>query len=361
MENISRRKTREVAVGSLVIGGTAPISVQSMTNTDTRDIPRTLSQIRLLEAAGCEIIRLAVPDLAAAESLAVIRDQVHVPLVADIHFDYRLALAALDAGIDKLRLNPGNIGDAGRVKRVVEEARRRKVPIRIGVNAGSLDKDLLQKYGHPTAEALMESALRHVAILEELEFRDIVISLKSSDIALTVKAYRMISKQVDYPLHLGITEAGTRMSGTIASAIGIGAMLLDGIGDTLRVSLTAPPEDEVLVGFEILKSLGIRCRGLHLISCPSCGRTTVNLIEIATTIEKELSDVNRPVKIAVMGCEVNGPGEAAEADIGLACGKKGSLIFKKGVVIKKIHNDALVKDFVREVRRYLEKSERQSS
>jgi len=357
MSAVPRRKTRSVAVGPVVIGGDAPVTVQSMTNTDTRDVPATLAQIVRLEAAGCEIIRLAVPDPVAADALPGIRAMTQTPLVADIHFDYRLALAALDAGVDKLRLNPGNIGDPERVRRVVAEAKRRRVPIRIGVNAGSLARPLLRKYGHPCAEALVESALQHVAILEALDFRDIVISLKASDVAMCVAAYRLMARQSDYPLHLGITEAGTFLTGTIASAAGIGALLLDGIGDTIRVSLTAPPEEEVRVGFRLLRVLDIRGRGPRFISCPSCGRTSVDLVALANAVEERLAWVEQPVTIAVMGCEVNGPGEAAEADIGLACGRKGSLVFRKGGVVKKIANDNLVEDFVQEVAAFLRQRE----
>lgn len=356
---IRRRATRPIRIGPLTMGGSAPVTVQSMTNTDTRDVAATVAQIHRLEAAGCDIVRLAVPDPEAAGALRDILPQVHVPLVADIHFDHRLALAAMAAGIHKLRLNPGNIGDAARVRTVVEEARQRGIPIRIGVNAGSVERDLLRRYGHPTPEAMVESALRHVSILEEMNFSDIVISLKSSDVAATVEAYRNLSGRVDYPLHLGITEAGTFMSGAVTSAIGIGALLLEGIGDTLRVSLTAPPEDEVRVGFEILRALEIRWRGPRFISCPSCGRTSVDLIQTAESIQHALVDVTAPIRIAVMGCEVNGPGEAAEADIGLACGQKASLVFRKGRVFKKIGNQTLVEDFVREVREFLE--ERQGS
>ncbi|MBN2432164.1 MAG: flavodoxin-dependent (E)-4-hydroxy-3-methylbut-2-enyl-diphosphate synthase [Acidobacteria bacterium] len=361
MSAIHRRKTRTVAVGSLTIGDPAPVTVQSMTNTDTRDVTATLSQIRRLEGVGCEIIRLAVPDQAAADALPAIRAEVKTPLVADIHFDYRLALAALDAGVDKLRLNPGNIGDPPRVRQVVSEAKRRRIPIRIGVNAGSLARPLLRKYGHPCAEALVESALQHVAILEDLNFRDIVISLKASNVAMCVAAYRLMARQTDYPLHLGITEAGTFLTGTIASAAGIGALLLDGIGDTIRVSLTAPPEEEVRVGFRLLRVLDVRRHGPRFISCPSCGRTTVDLVGLANAIEERLAWVTQPVTIAVMGCEVNGPGEAAEADIGLACGRKASLIFQKGAVVKKITNDHLVEEFVREVAVFLHKREESSS
>lgn len=354
MQNIPRRKTRAIHVGSLTIGNGAPVVVQSMCNTDTRDADTTLAQIRRMADAGCELVRVAVPDSAAAAALPTIVAGSPLPVVADIHFDYRLALAALEAGVAKLRLNPGNIGDESRVRIVAEAARVRRVPIRIGVNAGSLEKELLQRFGHPTAEAMVESARRHVALLEFAGFSDIAISLKASSVALTVAAYRLAAESTDYPLHLGITEAGTAFSGTVASAAGIGALLLDGIGDTIRVSLTAPPEEEVRVGFELLKVLGIRQTGPRFISCPTCGRTAVDLIRIAEEVQRRLADVKDPIRIAVMGCEVNGPGEAAEADIGLACGKGGSLVIRRGEVVKKLSNEHLVDDFVAEVRQYLD-------
>jgi (E)-4-hydroxy-3-methylbut-2-enyl-diphosphate synthase len=342
--SISRRPTRQVRVGGVAIGGGAPVAVQSMTNTPTRDAEATLAQIRRLAEAGCDLVRVAVPDQAAADALPRIVQESSIPVVADIHFDHRLALAALEAGVHKLRINPGNIGSPEKIRAVVEAAARRGVPIRIGVNAGSLEKDLLRRDGHPTAAAMVESALRHVALLEELDFRDIVISLKASDIPMTVAAYR---------LHLGITEAGTFLSGTVASSIGIGALLLEGVGDTIRVSLTAPPEEEVRVGFEILKVLEVRLRGPRFISCPSCSRTAVDLISVAEAVERELADLTAPIKIAVMGCEVNGPGEAAEADIGMACGQKASLVFRKGEIVKRIPNTDLVADFCAEVRRFV--------
>ena len=350
---IPRRPSRPVRIGTVGVGGDAPVSVQSMTNTDTRDVAATVAQIHRLEARGCDLARCAVVDAQAAAALGEIIRQIHIPLVADIHFDHTLALAALAAGGHKIRINPGNIGSREKARRVVEEAKARQVPIRIGVNAGSLERDILKQHGHPTAAALVESAMRHVTLLEELDFHDIVISLKASDVPTTVAAYRDIARRVPYPLHLGVTEAGTQAAGTVVSAIGIGALLLDGIGDTLRVSLTAPPEKEIDAGFEILKALGIRQRGPRFISCPSCGRTSVDLIAITEAVERELADVQAPVQIAVMGCEVNGPGEAAEADIGLACGRAASLVLEKGRVVKKIPNDNLVTAFVAEVRRFL--------
>ena len=350
---ITRRLTDTVQAGPVSMGGRHPIVVQSMTNTRTEDAAATLAQIRRLAECGCEIARVAVPHLEAANSLAAIVKGSPIPVVADIHFDHRLALAALEAGVHKLRINPGNIGSAARVAEVVNAARQRGVPIRIGVNAGSLGRELLRKYGHPTPEALVESALSHVRILQDLDFHAIVISLKASDIPLTVAAYRQLAEQVPYPLHLGITEAGTAYAGTVTSAIGIGALLLDGIGATIRVSLTAPPEEEVRAGFAILKALGLRRRGPRFISCPSCGRTAVDLIGLANDIETALGGLPDPVVIAVMGCEVNGPGEAAEADIGLACGQKASLLFQKGKVVKKLANANLAEAFVAEVHAFL--------
>lgn len=350
---IQRRPSRPVRIGSIGVGGDAPVSVQSMTNTDTRDVAATVAQIHRLEARGCDLVRCAVVDAPAAAALGEIVRQIHIPLVADIHFDHTLALAALAAGVHKIRINPGNIGSRDKARRVVEEAKARQVPIRIGVNAGSLERDILKQHGHPTAAALVESAMRHVTLLEEMDFHDIVISLKASDVPTTVAAYRDMARRVPYPLHLGVTEAGTQAAGTVVSAIGIGALLLDGIGDTLRVSLTAPPEKEIDAGFEILKALGIRQRGPRFISCPSCGRTTVDLIALTESVERELADVQASITIAVMGCEVNGPGEAAEADIGLACGRAASLVLEKGRVVKKISNDNLLAAFVAEVRRFL--------
>jgi len=350
---ITRRPAGTVMVGPVSLGGGHPVVVQSMTNTKTEDAAATLAQIRRLAACGGELARVAAPTPEAAAALAGSVAGSPIPVVADIHFDHRLALAALEAGVHKLRLNPGNIGSATRVAEVVRAARERGVPIRIGVNSGSLGRELLRKYGHPTPEALVESALRHIRILQELDFHAIVVSLKSSDIPLTVAAYRQLAEQVPYPLHLGITEAGTTYTGTIASAVGIGALLLDGLGDTLRVSLTAPPEEEIRAGFEILKVLGLRLRGPRFISCPSCGRTSVDLIRIAGEVETALRDLAEPLVIAVMGCEVNGPGEAAEADIGLACGQQASLVFQKGKVVKKLANTDLAAEFVAEVRAFL--------
>jgi len=341
-------------VGSLAIGGDAPISVQSMTNTDTCDVSATISQIKALEAVGCEIIRVAVPDMESASILGEIKSEISIPLVADIHFDYRLALRAIEEGVDKLRINPGNIGESENVKAVVESAKKKNVPIRIGVNSGSLEKDLLAKYGHPTPEAMVESAMRHVAILEELEFYDIVISLKASDPLKMIEAYRLMADRVDYPLHLGVTEAGTAFSGAIRSSVGIGVLLSEGIGDTIRVSLTDDSVQEVRAGYEILKSLGLREYGATVISCPTCGRTKIDIVKIARQVEERIADIKKPIKIAVMGCIVNGPGEAKEADIGIAGGKGKGILFKKGERIRSILEDKLVDELVREVRNMIE-------
>ena len=339
---ITRRKTRQIAIGNVKIGGGAPISVQSMTNTKTTDTEATVAQIKALQDAGCDIVRLAVPDMAAAENIANIKVQVNIPLVADIHFDYRLALKAIEQGIDALRINPGNIGDEERVKAVVTAAKAKHIPIRIGVNAGSLDKKLLAKYGKVTAKALVESAMEHVRILEKLDFHDIKISLKAHDVPLTIEAYRLMSQTVDYPLHLGITEAGTVNTGIIKSAVGIGALLAEGIGDTFRISLTGDPVNEVKVANEILKALGLKEYGPTLISCPTCGRCNIDLPSIAAKVEKRLDGIKKPVKVAVMGCVVNGPGEARDADIGIAGGKGEGLLFRKGEIIGKVPEDKLV-------------------
>ena len=346
-----RKKTREVRIGDRVIGGEAPILVQSMCNTDTRDAAATIRQILALEEAGCEIIRVAVPDEAAAEALPAIRKGIHIPLVADIHFDYRLALAALAAGVDKIRINPGNIGDAGRVRQVVEEAKARGVAIRVGVNSGSLEKDILAKYGGPTPEGLVESALRHVEILEHCGFYDTVISLKGSDVPLTIAAYEEMSRQVAYPLHVGVTEAGTVWAGTIKSAAGIGAILARGLGDTIRVSLTGDPVEEVRVGREILKAMGLRRFGPTLVSCPTCGRTQIDLIGIARQVEERCQSLDKDIKVAVMGCVVNGPGEAREADVGIAGGRGVGMVFRKGEVIRTVPEADLVNALFEEIER----------
>ncbi len=339
---IKRKMTRQISIGNVKIGGGAPISVQSMTNTKTTDTEATVAQIKALQNAGCDLVRLAVPDMAAAKNIANIKSRVNIPLIADIHFDYRLALTAIEQGIDALRINPGNIGSEERVQAVVTAAKAKHIPIRIGVNAGSLDKKLLAKYGKVTAEALVESAMQHVRILEKLDFHDIKISLKAHDVPLTIDAYRLMSRTVDYPLHLGITEAGTVNTGIIKSAVGIGALLAEGIGDTFRISLTGDPVNEVKVANEILKSLGLKEYGPTLISCPTCGRCNIDLPSIAEKVEKRLSDISKPIQVAVMGCVVNGPGEARDADIGIAGGKGEGLVFRKGEIIAKVSEDKLV-------------------
>ena len=346
---MKRRFTRQIYVGPVAIGGDAPVAVQSMTNTKTQDAQATLAQINTLAEAGCDIIRCAVPDMAAAVALRDIVKGSPIPVIADIHFDYRLALQAIESGIHGLRLNPGNIGGNEKVKAVVDAAKPKNIPIRIGVNAGSLPKDLLEKYGHPTAEALVEAAWRHIHILEEMDYRNIKISLKCHDVPLTLAAYRLLASQCDYPLHVGITEAGTVNSGIIKSAVGIGALLAEGIGDTIRVSLTGDPVNEVKAGFEILKSLGLRTYGPTLISCPTCGRTSIDLEKLANVVETRLADIKEPISVAVMGCIVNGPGEAREADVGIAGGKGEGLVFRKGQVIKKVPEDCLVNELFNEI------------
>ncbi len=346
---MKRRFTRQIYVGPVAIGGDAPVAVQSMTNTKTQDAQATLAQINTLAEAVCDIIRCAVPDMAAAVALRDIVKGSPIPVIADIHFDYRLALQAIESGIHGLRLNPGNIGGNEKVKAVVDAAKPKNIPIRIGVNAGSLPKDLLEKYGHPTAEALVEAAWRHIHILEEMDYRNIKISLKCHDVPLTLAAYRLLACQCDYPLHVGITEAGTVNSGIIKSAVGIGALLAEGIGDTIRVSLTGDPVNEVKAGFEILKSLGLRTYGPTLISCPTCGRTSIDLEKLANVVETRLADIKEPISVAVMGCIVNGPGEAREADVGIAGGKGEGLVFRKGQVIKKVPEDCLVNELFNEI------------
>ncbi len=328
------------------------MSVQSMTNTDTRDAEATLAQIGRLARAGCEIVRVAVPDEQAANALGQITKNAKIPVIADIHFNHKLAIMSLDNGVNGLRINPGNIGSSDRVREVVRAAHDCGAPIRIGVNAGSLEKELLLKYGEPTAMGMVESALGHIRILEELNFTDIKVSLKASGVRMTVDAYRLLADKVDYPFHVGVSEAGTRQSGTIKSAIGIGALLLDGIGDTIRVSLTDDPVEEIGVGFEILKSIGLREHGPEMISCPTCGRCDIDLIKIAIEVERRLLEVDKPIKVAVMGCEVNGPGEAREADIGLAGGGKGyGLIFRKGEVIRKVEEKEMLSALIDEAKK----------
>ena len=350
---MERRLTRQLEVGKVKVGGGAPIAVQSMTNTKTSDPVATLEQINRLAEAGCDIVRCAVPDMAAAEGLKTIVKESPIPVIADIHFDYKLALAAIEAGVDGLRLNPGNIGGNDSVAAVVEAAKKRNIPIRIGVNAGSLPKDLLGKYGHPTPEALVEAAWRHIRILEEMDYKNIKISLKAHDVPLTLAAYRLMASQCDYPLHVGITEAGTVNSGIIKSAVGIGTLLAEGIGDTIRVSLTGDPVREVKVGFEILKSLGLREYGPTLISCPTCGRTQINLEKLALEVERRLAEITEPITVAVMGCVVNGPGEAREADVGIAGGINEGLIFRKGEVLKKVAEADIIDELFAEIDKIL--------
>ena len=350
----SRRNTKQIKIGDVYIGGSAPISVQSMTNTPTHDIQATVDQIKRLENAGCEIVRVAVPYKADAAAIASIKRKISIPLIADIHFDYRLAIAAARAGADALRINPGNIGSRQKVKAVVDCAKDHGIAIRIGVNAGSLQKDILKKYKMVTPEAMVESALRHVELLKSLDFHELKISLKASDVQRTVDSYRLLSEQSDLPLHVGVTEAGTLFPGIVKSALGIGMLLAEGIGDTLRVSLTRDPVEEVRVGYEILRALDIRQRGPEIISCPTCGRCNIGLFDIVEQVEQALLETTASIKIAIMGCVVNGPGEAREADIGIAGGDGTGILFRKGKVIKKFPQDELVDILLEEVQRFEE-------
>ncbi len=349
---IERRKTRKIRIGDIAIGGDAPVTVQSMTSTRTEDTAATIGQIRRLVDAGCEIVRVAVPNREAAEALGVIRRSVRIPLVADIHFQYQLALTALKQGVDKIRINPGNIGDEDRIHKVLRAAKERGVPIRIGVNAGSLSRENIQKHAGITAEGMVNSALDHVRICEDSGFSELVISLKSSNVPLMIEANRLLSNRADYPIHLGVTEAGTPGLGILRSAAGIGALLADGIGDTLRISLTGDPVEEVRAGFEILKTMHLRTRGVTLISCPTCGRLETNLVPLVEAVEKALAGVTTPVTVAMMGCAVNGPGEAREADIGIACGKHEALLFRKGKSVRKLREEEIVPVIVEEVRKW---------
>lgn len=346
---MNRKITRIVNVGGIKIGGEAPVVIQSMTNTDTRDVKKTLEQIDKLVKAGCQIVRCAVPDMEACDALKEITEKSPVPIVADIHFDYRLALKAIDNGVAKLRINPGNIGSYERVKAVVEKAKEKNIPIRIGVNSGSLEKDILERDGKPTAKGLVESALRHVKILEDLNFYDIVISIKSSNVPMMIESYKLMSEKCNYPLHLGVTESGTVFKGTIKSSIGIGTLLAEGIGNTIRVSLTSDPIEEIKVAKEILRALGYTKEGIEFVSCPTCGRTEIDLIKIAEEVEEKLKDTNKNIKVAVMGCVVNGPGEAREADIGIAGGNGFGIIFKKGQIVKKVKEEELVSELIKEI------------
>jgi (E)-4-hydroxy-3-methylbut-2-enyl-diphosphate synthase len=339
---LKRRETKQIRLGTVLVGGEAPVVVQSMCNTDTRDIPATLAQIRRLDEFGCELVRLAVVDEEAVRSLKEIKKESTTPLIADIHFDHRLALGALKAGVDGLRINPGNIGGELAVSKVVRAAAERQVPIRIGVNSGSLDRDLLQRYGGATPEGMVESALRQVRLLESLNFSEIKISLKSSDVMDMVEAYRLLADRVSYPFHLGVTEAGTLLSGSVKSTLGIGLLLAQGIGDTIRVSLTRDPTDEVRVAYEILRGLKLRERGVELISCPTCGRCEIDLIGLTHEVEKRLLRVKTPLKVAIMGCVVNGPGEAKEADVGVAGGRGQGVLFKQGEIVAKIPEAELI-------------------
>lgn len=349
---MEKKKTRKIMVGNVALGGDANVVLQSMTNTDTRDAEKTIKQINELADAGCEIIRCAVPDMEAAKAIKQITKESKIPVVADIHFDYKLALECIKNGISAIRLNPGNIGSEERIKAVVDAAKANKIPIRIGVNSGSLEKEILEKYGSPVPEALVESAMNHVKILEKYDFYDIVISIKSSDVMKMIEAYRLISKQTDYPLHLGVTEAGTAFRGTIKSSIGIGTLLAEGIGDTIRVSLTDNPLEEIKVGNEILKTFGYKTDGIKFISCPTCGRTQIDLIGIAKEVEKRLEGCKKNITVAVMGCVVNGPGEAKEADIGIAGGNGVGLIFKKGQILRRVKEENLVDELIKEVENY---------
>ncbi len=348
---MKRKRTRRIRLGSLEIGGGAPVSVQSMTKTDTRDVRATVAQIRGLQKAGCEAVRVAVLNAEAADAVKLIKKRIAIPLIVDIHFDYRLAISCLENGADGLRINPGNIGSRDKVREVVAAAKDRGVPIRIGVNAGSLEKDLLRRFRHPTPRALVESAARHIKILENLRFRDIKVSLKASDVMKTVEAYRLFSEKFRYPLHIGISEAGPAFAGTVKSAVGLGILLAGGIGDTMRVSLTADPVEEVRVAFEILKSLHLREAGPELVSCPTCGRCQVDIRGIAGKVEKGLTGIKKNIKVAVMGCAVNGPGEAREADVGIAGGKGMGILFKHGKIVRTMKEKELYGALMREIRK----------
>ncbi|MGF7057127.1 flavodoxin-dependent (E)-4-hydroxy-3-methylbut-2-enyl-diphosphate synthase [Brassicibacter mesophilus] len=346
-----RRRTRELHLDKVGIGGNFPITVQSMTNTDTRDVLKTVNQIRALELEGCDIVRIAVPDIEAARAVKGIKKEIHIPLIADIHFDYKLALEAIKNGVDGLRINPGNIGSKSRVQEIVKACREKQIPIRIGVNSGSISKEVIEKFGGVNEDAMVFSALEHVRILEDLDYRNIKISLKASDIALTINSYKKIADIVDYPLHVGITEAGTVWNGTIKSSIGIGSLLLMGIGDTIRVSLTGDPLEEVRVGKQILRTLGLLNDQIDIISCPTCGRTQIDLIKLVNKVEAQIKHISKPIKVAIMGCAVNGPGEAREADIGIAGGDGCGLIFKKGQIIKKVKEEELLDELMNEIKK----------
>ncbi|WP_280140110.1 flavodoxin-dependent (E)-4-hydroxy-3-methylbut-2-enyl-diphosphate synthase [Proteiniborus ethanoligenes] len=344
-----RRESRELLLGKVGVGGCHPITVQSMTNTDTRDIEKTVIQILELESQGCDIVRVAVPDMEAAQAIKKIKSRINIPLIADIHFDYRLAIEAVINGVDGLRINPGNIGSKDKVREVVSACKDRQIPIRIGVNSGSIKREVIEKFNGINENSMVFSALEHVRILEEVNYNNIKISLKATDVALTVNAYKKAAEVIDYPLHIGITEAGTPWSGTIKSSIGIGSLLLMGIGDTIRVSLTGNPVEEVKVGKQILRTLGLLKDKIEIISCPTCGRTQIDLINIVKQVEERIGNISKPIKVAIMGCAVNGPGEAREADLGIAGGAGCGLIFKKGQIIKKVEEDKLLDELVNEI------------
>ncbi|MBI5560685.1 MAG: flavodoxin-dependent (E)-4-hydroxy-3-methylbut-2-enyl-diphosphate synthase [Deltaproteobacteria bacterium] len=354
---MERRKTRKIRLGSVTVGGGSPVSVQSMTNTPTPDVRATIAQIKALEKAGCEVVRVAVPDKDAAVALPGIKKGIALPLIADIHFDWRLALMAIEAGVDGLRLNPGNIGGEERVREVVRAAKQRGIPIRIGINSGSLEEDLLKRYGHPSPEAMVESALRHIRLVEDMDFFEIKVSLKASGVWPTINAYRLLARKVDYPFHVGVTEAGTLFSGTVKSSVGIGVLLSEGIGDTIRVSLTADPVEEVRVGWEILKALELRKRGVNVISCPTCGRIKIDCVGLASEVEKRLGHIKEPVNLSLMGCVVNGPGEAVMADVGIIGGGGGggvggdgvALLYSRGKVVRKVKEEEIVSAVIEEV------------
>lgn len=343
------RKSKQIKIGNKLIGGGAPVLVQSMLNAPANDYEKNLSQLKALERAGCEIVRMAVPDMEAVAVLGRLKEHATVPLVADIHFDYRLALESLEAGVDKIRINPGNIGSLDRVEKVANACNKRGVPIRVGVNSGSVEKELLEKHGGATPEAMAESAFKHIKLLEKCGFYNTVISIKSSDVTKMVKAYTIVAENCDYPLHLGVTEAGTERSALIKSSIGIGSLLLNGIGDTIRVSITDTPVKEVYAGFDILKALDLRVETPKIVSCPTCGRTKIDLVSLANKVENAVKDIHKPIKIAVMGCVVNGPGEAREADIGVAGGDGCGIIFKHGEILRKVKEDEIVSELLKEI------------
>lgn len=349
---INRQNSREIKIGNRVIGNNNPILIQSMTNTKTENIDKTILQIKELEKVGCDIIRVAVPSKEAAYGIKDIKKEISIPIVADIHFDYRLAILSVENGADKIRINPGNIGSKERLKAVVDACKAYNIPIRVGVNSGSLEKNLLEKYGKPTSEALVDSALYNVKLIEELSYENIVISIKSSNVAMSIDAYELASTKTRYPLHIGITEAGTLFSGTIKSSVGLGILLSKGIGDTLRVSLTGEPIEEIRVAKRILQELNLYPKGLEIISCPTCGRTEIELIKLANEVEKRCEGINKPIKIAIMGCVVNGPGEAREADIGIAGGQGVGVIFKKGKLFKKVSEDKLIDELMEEINKF---------